>query len=182
MAMELPDQRVLRVFARGEAFDSDGFADLFVDKPIYQFGNFPPAFDRHSIGVSVTAFFGLVDALYHDVKMVRTVGDTAFVEMDVHYWRKQGGLVILPCLDVFRFAADGRVIELRIGMDAAPVADASRETARDATVFVGVARSTLPHGHAMRRYFAESEDGRARASSHPPRWSLAGPQWPIGSI
>ena len=178
MADQLPDPRVLQIFSRGEAFDAEGFADLFSEAPIYQFGAAPIARNRKSIRKSVRDFFGLVHALYHDIKTVTVDGNIAFVEMDVHYWRKTGGHVRLPCLDIVRLNNAGKITELRIGMDAAAVADASVEVPDDASVFV-TAKGEAFHPHPMRRYFSETEDGRARAKSHPPRWSIAGPEWTI---
>ena len=94
---------VKRLFARGEAFDSQGFIDFFTDHPVYQFGNFPICFDKAAINASVTAFFGSVSALYHDIKMLWEVGEVVFVEMDVTYWRLDGSVVTLPCAYIFRF-------------------------------------------------------------------------------
>jgi hypothetical protein len=175
------DLRALRVFARGEAFDAKGFAGLFVEAPVYQFGNGEPCLDRPSIETSVAGFFALVEALYHDIKAIQTVGDTAFVEMDVHYWRKAGGLVTLPCLDVFRFAPDGRVGELRIGMDAGPVGEASSSTPETASVFLGANARRLDHPNPMQLFFRDTEEGRARiAQGFAPKWASAGPRWLLG--
>ena len=40
---------VVRLFARGEAFDSAGFVSFFTDKPVYQFGNGEPCLDKPAI-------------------------------------------------------------------------------------------------------------------------------------
>lgn len=172
------DARVLKLFSRGESFDAEGFASLFLEAPIYQFGNAAPALDRASIATATAAFFGLLDALYHDIKTIQTVGDTAFVEMDVHYWRKNAGLIVLPCLDLLRFER-GVVAELRIGMDSAAVSDSSVPIPAGASVFVGPGAVALPHPHPMRRYYVDDEDGRARvAQGRAPLWSFDGPRWP----
>jgi ketosteroid isomerase-like protein len=47
-------------------------------------------------------------------------GDAAIVEFDVHYTRRDGGVVTLPCCNVFRLR-DGLIAEYRSYMDAAPV-------------------------------------------------------------
>jgi len=91
---------VIRLFARGEAFDSEGFIDFFTNKPLYQFGNDEPCFERAAIKASVDNFFSNVEALYHDIKKLWEVEETVFVEMDVIYWRKDGSSISLPCADI----------------------------------------------------------------------------------
>ncbi len=174
------DKRVLRLFSRGESFDAEGFASLFADAPVYQFGNTSPALDRGTIVAATQSFFDGLDALYHDIKAIRTGGDAVFVEMDVHYWRKGSGSVVLPCLDVLRFDRDDAVVELRIGMDAAAVTDSSVAVPEDASVFVGPGGTILARAHPMRRYYSDDEDGRTRVvQGRPPRWSSAGPHWAL---
>lgn len=173
------DPRVLAVFGRGEAFDSEGFASLFAPRCVYQFASAPVATEPVEIVRSVAAFFRLVEALYHDIREVRTAGDTAWVLMDVLYWRRRGGLLVLPCLDFFRFDAEGRVVELRIGMDATGVGEARMATLPGASVFrTGEGVAEAPCAHPMRRWFAETIEGRARVGSgYPPKWAEHGPQW-----
>src|SRR5437868_12260567 len=114
----------VRLFGRGEAFDSDGFAGFFADTPMYHFGNGEPCLNKRAIFDSVTQFFAAVDALYHDVRNIWEYGDSVFVEMDVTYWRKDSTSVTLPCSDIFRFDGD-KIQELRIYMDANPIFDRS---------------------------------------------------------
>ena len=110
----------VRLFGRGEAFDSEGFIGFFTDNPMYQFGNGEPCLTKAAIKASVDGFFGAVDALYHDLRNVWEVGNCVFVEMDVTYWRKDGTSITLPCADIFRFQGD-KILELRIFMDANPL-------------------------------------------------------------
>src|SRR5438105_807470 len=94
---------VVRLFGRGEAFDSEGFIGFFTDTPMYEFGNADPCLNKAAIKASVDNFFGSVAALYHDIRNLWEVGDAMFVEMDVTYWRKDGSVITLPCSDIFRF-------------------------------------------------------------------------------
>jgi catechol 2,3-dioxygenase-like lactoylglutathione lyase family enzyme len=169
----------VRLFGRGEAFDSEGFIDFFTDRPMYQFGNGQPCLNKGEIFDSVANFFGAVDALYHDVRNVWEVGDTVFVEMDAVYWRKDGTSIVLPCSDIFRFE-DHRIQELRIYMDANPIFNESLPVGQKASVFtVSEGQRVAPPG-MMRRYFTEHEEGVYRATNgHPPKWALAGPRWPL---
>lgn len=172
-------QTVVRLFGRGEAFDSDGFVGFFTETPMYQFGNAAPCLDKKSIHDSVEAFFGGVQALYHDIRNIWEVGDVVFVEMDVTYWRKDGTSINLPCTDIFRFA-DGLIEELRIFMDANPVFNAALPVGDNASVMTqSRGRRVTPPG-IMRRFFAEDAEGKQRAAGQfAPKWSVAGPKWKI---
>jgi catechol 2,3-dioxygenase-like lactoylglutathione lyase family enzyme len=169
----------VRLFGRGEAFDSEGFISFFTDQPMYQFGNGQPCLHKQEIFDSVANFFGAVDALYHDIRNVWEVGDTVFVEMDVEYWRKDGTSIVLPCSDIFRFEGQ-QIQELRIYMDANPIFDRSLPVDQKASVFtVSEGKRVAPPG-IMRRYFTEHEEGIYRATNgHPPKWALAGPRWAL---
>ena len=169
----------VRLFGRGEAFDSEGFVGFFTDKPMYHFGNGEPCLSKAAIKDSVSAFFGSIAALYHDVRNVWEVGDVVFVEMDVMYWRKDGTLVILPCCDILRFEGH-KIQELRIFEDANAVFDASLPVGKRASVYTqGEGRRAVSPG-IMRRYFTEHAEGVQRAANgYPPKWALAGPKWPM---
>ncbi|MBW1895886.1 MAG: VOC family protein [Deltaproteobacteria bacterium] len=171
----------VRLFGRGEAFDSEGFISFFTDKPMYQFGNGEPCLNKGEIFDSVANFFAAVDALYHDVRNVWEHGDVVFVEMDVMYWRKDGTSVTLPASDIFRFEGH-RIQELRIFMDANPIFDPSLPVGRTASVFTASeGRRVVPPG-LMKKYFTEHAEGvRRAANGYPPKWSLAGPRWPLNS-
>jgi hypothetical protein len=182
MAERLPGtmaDTVVRLFARGEAFDSEGFIGFFTETPVYQFGNGEPCLDRTAIKASVDQFFSGVEALYHNIKTLWEIGDTAFVEMDVIYWRKDGSSVTLPCADIFRFDGD-KLQELRIFMDANPVSNKAAAVPETASVMlVSGGRRITPPG-LMKKFFAEHPEGRARvAQGLAPKWSIAGPKWKI---
>lgn len=169
----------VRLFGRGEAFDSEGFIGFFTDKPMYQFGNGEPALTKAAIKASVDAFFAAVDALYHDLRNVWEVGDCVFVEMDVIYWRKDGTSIKLPCADIFRFAGD-KILELRIFMDANPIFVPTMAVGEKASVMTLSEGNQVSGSGALRKYFAEHKEGVARvAAGYTPKWHIAGPKWPI---
>jgi hypothetical protein len=169
----------VRLFGRGEAFDSEGFIDFFTDNPMYQFGNGEPCLTKAAIKASVDGFFSAVDALYHDLRNVWEVGDVVFVEMDVIYWRKDGTSLKLPCSDIFRFDGD-KIQELRIFMDANPIFVRSMTVGAKASVMTISEGKQVTPGGAMKKYFAEHKEGIARvAAGLVPKWSIAGPKWPI---
>jgi len=169
----------VRLFGRGEAFDSEGFIGFFTDNPMYQFGNGEPCLTKAAIKASVDAFFGSVDALYHDLRNVWEVGECVFVEMDVIYWRKDGTSIKLPCADIFRFQGD-KILELRIFMDANPLFVRTMAVGETASVMTLSEGKQVRGGGALRKYFAQHQEGIARvAAGFGPKWHIAGPKWPI---
>ena len=172
------EELALRLFARGEAFDAEGFATFFHDEPVYQFGNFDACLDRVAIITSAQNFFSQISAVYHDIKTLRAIDSLVLVEMDVQYWRLDGSLVVLPCADIFR-VEDGQFRELRIFMDVNPVLDPGRGYSPSSSVFAAN-KGENGHPSLMRRFFSEHPEGRRRRKEgYPPRWSLAGPGWTI---
>jgi ketosteroid isomerase-like protein len=169
----------VRLFGRGEAFDSEGFITFFTDNPMYQFGNGDPCLTKAAIKASIDGFFGAVDALYHDVRNLWEVGDVVFVEMDVIYWRKDGTHLKLPCSDILRFEGD-KIQELRIFMDANPIFVRTMAVGEKASVMTIKGGEQVKPGGAMKKYFAEHKEGIARvAAGLVPKWAIAGPKWPI---
>ncbi|WP_414564787.1 MULTISPECIES: EthD domain-containing protein [unclassified Anabaena] len=173
---------VTRLFARGEAFDSEGFIQFFTDTPVYQFGNFAPCFTKAAIKQSVDAFFSQVSALYHEIKMMWEVGDVVFVEMDVIYWRKDGSVVTLPCCDIFRLEGD-KFSELRIFMDANPVSDASILVPQTSSVLTISQGQRVSPPDTMKNYFLEHDEGKNRVvTGFAPKWSQISSKWSLVTV
>lgn len=170
---------ITRLFARGEAFDSDGFIEFFTDTPVYQFGNFAPCFTKDAIKKSVGAFFSQVSALYHEIKMLWEIGDVVFVEMDVIYWRKDGSVVTLPCCDIFRLEGD-KFSELRIFMDANPVSDSTIAVPSTSSVLTVSQGQRLAPPDIMKKYFTEHDEGKERVGTEfAPKWSMIPSKWSL---
>ena len=170
---------VKQLFARGEAFDSEGFISFFIDTPVYQFGNLEPCLNKAAIKKSVDSFFSQVSALYHEIKMMWEVGDVVFVEMDVIYWRQDGSVVTLPCCDIFRVEGD-KFSELRIFMDANPVGDPTIPVPATSSVLTVSQEKRIITHNVMKKFFAEHTEGKKRVESgFAPKWSIAGPKWSI---
>jgi catechol 2,3-dioxygenase-like lactoylglutathione lyase family enzyme/limonene-1,2-epoxide hydrolase len=172
--------RVKRLFSRGEAFDSEGFITFFTDTPVYQFGNFEICFTKEAIKQSANAFFSQISAVYHEIKAMWEIGDVVFVEMDVAYWRKDGSQIILPCADIFRAEGD-KFSELRIFMDVNPVFDPTIPVPNSSSVFTVSQGKRLLPPDTMKKHFIEHPEGKQRvAQGYAPKWSIAGPKWPLG--
>ncbi len=161
---------VKRLFARGEAFDSEGFVTFFTDKQLYQFANAAPAFDKAAIKASTDAFFASITFVYHDIKMLWEVGDVVFVEMDVSYGRKDGSTLTLPCFDIFRL--EGELFsELRIFMDANPLFDPSIPLSDTSSVMAVYGGEKIAAPQVMKKFFAEHPEGIERIKTgFTPKW------------
>jgi limonene-1,2-epoxide hydrolase len=173
---------VQRLFARGEAFDSEGFITFFTDTPVYQFANFNVCLDKASIKKSSEEVFTKISAVYHEIKMIWEVNNVVFVEMDVIYWRKDNSMVTLPCTDIFRFEGE-KISEMRIFIDVNPLFDPSIPITKTISVFTeNQERKLIPPG-TMKRFYSEHPEGRERVSTgFAPKWSIDGPKWPIATF
>lgn len=179
-----PSDLVLRLFSRGEAFDSEGFVEFFTESCVYQFGNLAICYDKPTILESSRWFFRNVTGVYHDIKSIWEVGNCVMVEMDVWYWRLDRSQIVLPCSDIFRIDSSGtKFTELRIFMDVNPVFE-PKPVPADASVWYVAPASRLPESGLMKTFFAEHPEARQRvASGHAPKWSIADPpRWPIARM
>ncbi len=169
----------INLFSRGESFDTLGFSELFIEKPLYQFGNFPIAYNRSDIKVSADDFFTKIQAVYHDLKTVREDGDILIVEMDVHYWRNDGTYITLPCTDIFRM--EGKLFsELRIFMDVNPVFNPALVSGKEGSVFELPANNKIQPNELMKSFYTKHEDGKQRISAgFLPKWHVNEPHWAL---
>lgn len=175
-------QMITSLFARGEAMDADAFTRLFTESPLYQFGNADICYSKPAISASTNAFFSQIDALYHDIKMIWETGNTAFVEMDVMYWRKDGSMVRLPCADIFRVEGN-RFSELRIFMDANPLSNREMQVPEGASVFGLYTDKSKAISPIMTNHFLHSADGVSRlAQGYVPKWATNGPRWELKAL
>jgi ketosteroid isomerase-like protein len=83
-------------------------------------GNADPVQGKLAFTEAVHAFVASVADFRHEVLNVWSEGDAVIAEFDVHYTRLDGGMVTLPCCNVFRLR-DGLVAEYRSYIDATPV-------------------------------------------------------------
>lgn len=170
---------VKRLFARGEAFDSEGFIEFFTDTPLYQVGSFELCLTKAAIQKSVDFFFSQVLALYHEIKVIWEVGDVVLVEMDVIYWRKDGAVFSLPCCDIFRLEGD-KFSELRIFIDANALADPKISVPYTASVLTTSEGKRITPPGIMKKFFTENPEGKERvAAGFVPTWSKIASKWSI---
>ncbi|HHP7230947.1 MAG TPA: EthD domain-containing protein [Xenococcaceae cyanobacterium] len=167
------------LFARGEAFDSEGFVEFFTDTPVYQVGSFELCLTKAAIKKSTAFFFSQLSALYHEIKSLWEIGDVVLVEMDVIYWRKDGAVFSLPCCDIFRLEGD-KFSELRIFIDANALSDPKISVPYTASVLTTSEGKRLTPPGIMKQFFTENPEGKARvAAGFVPTWSQIASKWSI---
>lgn len=109
-----------RVFADIDAFDPDKFVAHLTPDVVFRFGNAEPVTGRAAVREAVAGFFATIDGLTHHIRNVWEVGDTAIVQIDVEYRRKDGKTVTVPNADILTYDGD-LVRDWRIYIDVAPV-------------------------------------------------------------
>jgi ketosteroid isomerase-like protein len=109
-----------RVFATFDAQDVSTLSGFVTDDVALRLGNATMIEGKAGFVDAVTAFLTSISAVRHEILAVYSDGDAAIVEFDVHYTRRDGFVVTLPCCNVFRLR-DGLIAEYRSYMDATPV-------------------------------------------------------------
>jgi ketosteroid isomerase-like protein len=109
-----------RVFAAFDAQDVAALARFMTDDVELRLGNADAIQGKRAFVDAVNAFLGSIAAVRHEILTVYRDSDAAIVEFDVHYTRHDGGVVTLPCCNVFRLR-DGLIAEYRSYIDATPV-------------------------------------------------------------
>lgn len=108
------------LFASIDAQDLPRFLSFLATDASFKFGNLPAAIGHADIGAAVTAFFGSIAALRHELLHVWTSDAHVIVQGVVHYTRLDGGKVSLPFVTVFRMSSD-RIDDYLIYIDPTPL-------------------------------------------------------------
>jgi ketosteroid isomerase-like protein len=109
-----------RVFATFDAKDVSTLSAFMTDDVALRLGNAEMIKGKTGFVDAVNAFLGSIAGVRHEILTVYSDGDAAIVEFDVHYTRRDGEIVTLPCCNVFRLR-DGLIAEYRSYIDATPV-------------------------------------------------------------
>lgn len=115
MSVEILD----RLFGAVDRKDLDAYLACFTEDAEYKAGSLPAVFGHQAIqefGARVIPYF---DNVVHNIKDSWQEGDTVICELELTYYRKDGKVVTVPCLDVIRLK-DGKVKSLRAYLDASP--------------------------------------------------------------
>jgi len=96
--MNMPYDDLFRTIDR---MDADGFVRFLTEDARFRFGNMPAIVGRQAIRDAVSAFFASITDLSHRVTGIYEQGNTAIVEGEVTYTRKDGSRVTLPFANFF---------------------------------------------------------------------------------
>jgi len=115
-----PTELLTQVFAAFDAQDISTLTAFITDDIELRLGNAPVIHGKSGFVDAVNAFHESVAGVHHELLKVYSDQDVAIVEFDVHYARRDGRTVVLPCCNVFRIR-DGLISEYRSYVDATPV-------------------------------------------------------------
>jgi ketosteroid isomerase-like protein len=109
-----------RVFATFDVQDVATLAEFMTDDVQLRLGNADMIQGKTAFVDAVNAFLASIAGVRHEILTVYSDGDAAIIEFDVHYTRRDGNVVTIPCCNVFRLR-DGLIAEYRSYIDATPV-------------------------------------------------------------
>lgn len=119
-----PEAVVRSILAATDAQDFATLAELLTEDVHMTFGSAETTAGQAALfggGTELETLMQAVTGMRHEIHRLWTVDENIVVtEMTVHYERRDGNVVSLPCANTFRLR-DGRVHDYRIYMDIAPV-------------------------------------------------------------
>jgi ketosteroid isomerase-like protein len=116
-----PAAAVRTLLSAVDAGDVGTIGTLLTDDVYFRFGNAKPTDSKAAFASAAQAFLGSLARIRHEIRGLWEVGDgTVVCVMDVHYQRRDGRELTLPCCNVFR-VHDGLIHDYRIYMDVNPV-------------------------------------------------------------
>jgi ketosteroid isomerase-like protein len=98
----------------------DEYVRRHTDDVVVKFGNNPPAVGKEQVRQAIGGFFQSIGGMRHRFINVYEEGDTAILELEIDYTRKDGGQVSVPAMSVLHRRGE-LVDQLRIYVDVAPV-------------------------------------------------------------
>jgi ketosteroid isomerase-like protein len=102
------------------AGDIAGISALLSPDICLRFGNDEPEHGRADVSARIARLLSAVSALSHELCETWVHADTVICEVEVTYERRDGSLVTLPCVDVFRLT-NGLITDYRAYMDINPL-------------------------------------------------------------
>ena len=113
--------RTRNIFATVDSMDVPTITALFAEDGQVVFGNSEPMVGIAEISAGVTAFYGTIAGLRHEIVNDWNVGDDTIVELKVTYDRVDGQQVTIPCVTIFHTDAAGKIDAYRVYFDVAPI-------------------------------------------------------------
>ncbi len=113
-------EQIQAMFDAVDAMATQAFVGHLTPDVRFRFGSAPEVQGRQAVHDAVAGFFSAIAGLRHQITGYWAHGDTRIVRLDVTYRRRDGGVVALPCVNVFEVAGD-LIRDYRIYMDVGPV-------------------------------------------------------------
>jgi uncharacterized protein (TIGR02246 family) len=110
-------------FAANDSGDIEAMASFFTDDVVLVFGNLDPIEGKKAVEEYARQFFPTLKGMRHEIHDIWHAAEDADVvisRMTVHYTKLDGGVVSLPCVNVFRVRGD-LIADDRIHMDISPL-------------------------------------------------------------
>jgi ketosteroid isomerase-like protein len=102
MSIKPVPSELAEVFQSFDAQDVGKIAEFMTEDVQLRVGNAPLISAKAAFVEAVRGFLDLVAGVHHEILHVYADGEVAVVEFDVHYTRRDGRSVVLPCCNVFR--------------------------------------------------------------------------------
>jgi ketosteroid isomerase-like protein len=97
---------ISRLFETVDARDADAFASFLSENAVFRYGSQPAVQGKEAIRGYVSAFFGSLEALSHQVVDSWERDDSMVCQGVVTYTRRDGRDVSLPFTNILRFEGD----------------------------------------------------------------------------
>jgi ketosteroid isomerase-like protein len=113
-------ERISRLFETVDAKDADAFASLLTENAVFRYGSEPAVQGKEPIRRYLSAFFGSLEALRHQVVDTWERGDSMVCQGVVTYTRGDGRDVSVPFTNILRFEGD-RIRDYLVYIDPSPL-------------------------------------------------------------
>ena len=112
-------ESVKAAYAAVERSDVDTYVTFFTADAVYKVGNFDLVTGHEGVRALAVPLVDMFTSVTHDVKKFWQLDDVVICEMDITYSRKDGKVVVIPCVDVIHFSGK-KVKELLAYLDPTP--------------------------------------------------------------
>ena len=104
-----------------DAKNAKAFADSLTENGAFVFGNAPPVIGRAAVAKTVSEVLSSFEAISHKIEDVWDEDNDVIMRLAVTYTRKDGKVLTLPCVNIWKLAAGDKIADYRIYMDINPV-------------------------------------------------------------
>jgi len=104
-----------------DAMDAEAYGKFLADDCQLMFANNPVSTGRASILNGIKMFWNAIAGLDHSFRNILGNDQAMAAEALIDYTRKDGKVVLLPCVTMIERNADGLAISVRILIDTSPI-------------------------------------------------------------